>query len=293
MPSDYLCNLIIPGAAKSGTSSLHEYLGKHPEISMSSNKEPHHFCRDERYIQGAKKHNELFEQTRGVRYFGESSTGYLPWVLAAERVARDLENPKVIMLLRHPVDRCFSHYRWRYWLGLEKRSFLQALKTDAFGFHPERPKQFGYMAYLEFSQYERQCAIWENAVGAENCLMISSNQLLMNRSCVLTRCFDFLGLPQIASSDASEKFNETASMGRRSPEWATKVMKLVPQGLKSSQTYQGVRNLVLKSVAPTPPLAMTKEELAFIQDALTDDISWFEARFGQSNSALPEFRKIK
>lgn len=36
-------NLFIPGAAKSGTSSLHDYLGLHSEIFMSSVKESHYF----------------------------------------------------------------------------------------------------------------------------------------------------------------------------------------------------------------------------------------------------------
>ena len=197
MPSEYRCNLIVPGAAKSGTSSLHEYLDEHPLISMSSSKEPHHFCRDDLYARGAEPHNSLFDEKSEARYFGESSTGYLPWSAAAERICRDLESPKVIIVLRHPVERCFSHYRWRYRLGLEKRSFLDAVKEDGFGYHPGKPAQFGYMAYLEFSRYSKQCPVWEDAVGTANCLLLSSCDLFDHQEGTLTRCFDFLDLPQI------------------------------------------------------------------------------------------------
>lgn len=156
MRSDYLCNLIVPGAAKSGTSALHEYLRDHPMITMSEKKEPHHFCIDERYQGGAHAHNQLFKPTKHSRYFGESSTGYLPWPKAAERITRSLNKPKIIFLLRHPVARAFSHYRWRVRLGLEKRTLLDALDADGYGYHPHRATAYGWMAYLEFSQYTHQ-----------------------------------------------------------------------------------------------------------------------------------------
>ena len=137
-------------------------------IAMSSSKEPHHFSREARYSEGATAHNKLFENKSDALYFGESSTTYLPSPTAAERIARDFDHPKAIIILRHPVARCFSHYRWRYRLGLEKRSFLEAIKNDGHGFDPEQPTEFGYLAYLELSQYARQCQVWEEALGSMN-----------------------------------------------------------------------------------------------------------------------------
>jgi len=163
-------------------------------IAMSNNKEPHYFCRDARYSEGATAHNKLFEDKSDALYFGESSRGYLPWPTATERIARDLHRPKAIIILRHPVARCFSHYRWRYRLGLEKRCFLDAIKNDGFGFDPEQPTEFGYMAYLEFSQYAQQCQVWEEALGFMKCLILASGDLQKHHKRTLNRCFDFLGL---------------------------------------------------------------------------------------------------
>lgn len=222
--SDYLCNLIIPGAAKSGTSSLHEYLGAHPMISMSSKKEPHHFCLDNRYDEGAKVHNALFEKKPNAQYFGESSTGYLPWRKAAERIVRDLDSPQVIMILRHPVARCFSHYRWRYRLGLEKRSFLEAIQRDGFGYDPEKPTKHGYMAYLEFSQYSRHCTAWQDLFGQNNCLFISSEDMLRDQQSTLDCCFEFLGLPSFRAVGRSDKLRETASLARSPSKTVTKLV---------------------------------------------------------------------
>lgn len=283
MASDYLCNLIIPGAAKSGTSSLHEYLAAHPLISMGHSKEPHHFCRDERYVRGGEAHNALFEQSPNFRYYGESSTGYLLWSAAADRVAQDLDSPKVIMVLHHPVICNFSHYRWRYKLSLEKRSFLEAVKQDGFGYHPDKPDRFGYMGYLEFSQYATHCPVWMEALGEENCLLLSSDALLSDTEAALQSCYRFLGLPSIKLETEYHRANETSKIGRRPPKVATRLMRILPNSLKSSWPYQFCRNGLLKVTAPTPPVGMTSEEKAFVERELADDVAWFESRFGNSS----------
>ena len=79
MTAEYLCNLVVPGAAKSGTSSLHEALNKHPEICMSEIKEPHYFCRLGKYAQGSSYHNSLFTAEETAKFFGESSTAPPIW----------------------------------------------------------------------------------------------------------------------------------------------------------------------------------------------------------------------
>jgi len=247
---------------------------------MSSNKEPHHFCIDNRYERGAENHNALFERKPNTRYFGESSTGYLPWPIAAERIARDLDHPKAIMILRHPVERCFSHYRWLYRLGFENRGFLEAVKNDGFGYRPDRPSIFGYMAYLEFSQYSQQCPVWERALGRENCLFLASEDLLRDREKTLTRCFDFLSLPPFELSRGwTENKNETDTLGRHPTRAMTYVGRIVPYWLKLTANYRGLKNRILRAVAPTPPVSMTDEERNFVESTLVNDVEWFEAHF--------------
>jgi len=279
MQSEYICNLVIPGAAKSGTSSLHAYLDAHPMISMSSSKEPHHFSRDARYAEGAQAHNALFKKTTGARFFGESSTTYLPWAPAADRIALHLKHPKAIIILRHPVARCFSHYRWRYRLGLEKRSFWDAIKCDGFGYDPEKTTEFGYMAYLEFSQYSRQCSVWENTIGSESCLFISLEDMLKDRRKTLKRCFDFLGLQMLENIEAIGQLNETGALGRRPSKATTQLARILPDAFKSLPFYKRAKNGILKAVAPQPPAIITSEERAFVEESLAEDIAWFEARF--------------
>jgi hypothetical protein len=71
-----LPNLIIPGAAKSGTTSLHKMLGQHPDIFMSRSKEPHYFSRKQT-PHGLAKYESLFDQSGDCPVRGESSTSYM------------------------------------------------------------------------------------------------------------------------------------------------------------------------------------------------------------------------
>jgi hypothetical protein len=248
-------------------------------ISMSASKEPHHFCRNERYFQGPDAHNRLFERRPEVKYFGESSTGYMPWPEAPERISRELSNPKAIFLLRHPVDRCFSHYRWRYRLGLEKRSFIDAIKADGFGYHPDRPTEFGYMAYLQFSQYSFQCPLWESALGAENCLYVASSDLKDNLTGTLNRCFSFLDIPVVKHELDLEQMNKTDELVRRPSGLMTALAKALPKSLKSHGTYNVFKNSILGITTPTPPACMSSEEEAYLKEALASDIDWYESEF--------------
>ena len=77
-------NLIIVGAAKSGTTSLHHYLDQHDEIFMSKHKEPHFLINKEvgvneipNGINNYKDYLRLFENTKSYKYRGESSVMYL------------------------------------------------------------------------------------------------------------------------------------------------------------------------------------------------------------------------
>ena len=65
----FVPDFIIPGFAKSGTSSLHEYLNQHPSIKMSTIKEPHNYSNMKRYEQRLDLFSEFSYQT----IFGEIS----------------------------------------------------------------------------------------------------------------------------------------------------------------------------------------------------------------------------
>lgn len=129
-------NLFIIGAMKSGTTSLHHYLGAHPEIFMCEPKEPGYFVEELALQKGEQWYLSLFSQARDEPILGESSTHYtkLPaYKGVPERIARFNEDARFIYVMRDPVERAISHYwhnvrnlRWE----AERRDMLTAMRRD-------------------------------------------------------------------------------------------------------------------------------------------------------------------
>lgn len=199
--SAYKCNLVLAGFGKSGTSSLHEYLGLHPQIVMSTVKEPHYFSVDKQWRLGPSYHNSLFalDGKQNVRYFGEASTTYSNSQTALSRIKNELSDPRIFLILRNPVERAISHYRWIYALGLENRPILEAFGDDGFGFDPNQSWEGNYKSYLQFSSYSKIVPEWQKVFGAENVLLLFTDELAQDPSVVVSKCFDFLGLESIGN----------------------------------------------------------------------------------------------
>ncbi len=274
MSEIYRCNLVMPGAAKSGTSSLHELLDQHPDIEMSSKKEPHHFSRRERFEAGAAAHNALFEGGGEPLYCGESSTSYMISEAAIARIRESLVDPKIIILLRDPVERTFSHYRWRYTLGLEDREFLDALREDGYAYDPEQTHGYGYRSYLQFSRYGTYVPKWVSAFGEDNVLIVSTQSLKSDPAATFAKCVRFLDLSD-TGFQREIKANVTETLTRRSFGPASLVARFVPRQLKGA-AYGRLRNAMAKRI---PKRTLRREllsgERAFLEEELAEDIHFF------------------
>jgi len=140
-----LPNLLIVGAAKSGTTSLHNYLNQHPSVFMCSPKEPHFLISNEigeqripKGVLNIEDYVSLFKGTSSKRYRGESSVMYLSFPeFAIKNIKKYLSNEvKIIIMLRNPVERAYSGYQHvkRYNL-MESLSFENALDTSENRYH--------------------------------------------------------------------------------------------------------------------------------------------------------------
>lgn len=191
-------NLIIPGAAKSGTSSLHEYLNLHPDIEMSRRKEPHYFTIESRYKEGFSYYDNLFNN-RNASFYGESSTAYFNDDISIERIARDLPDVKLIVILREPISRAISHYLWLVGLKQELRSFRKAMEYSIKNpTNWQNPDAGGnYKAYFECSLYGRRLEKLIKLFGYSKIHVITTKEISENPNETLEGCFDFLGLVPI------------------------------------------------------------------------------------------------
>lgn len=204
-----LPNLFIPGAAKSGTSSLYSYLSQHPEICMSETKETHFFSRDSVFSQGQDYYNTQYLDDPQIKYYGDASTSYLPSVKALTRISKMCFQPKHIVVLRDPFDRIQSHYNWLRSLNIEKRSFKEAVLESSSNFNEDRHIRGAYDNYYEFSCYGKQIQVLHDLFPAEDIHVFEFSDLIADTKAAVNSCFSFLGLENIDDVLILEKKNKT------------------------------------------------------------------------------------
>ena len=164
-----LPNLLIVGAAKSGTTSLHNYLNQHPSVFMCSQKEPHYLINNEigeqripKGVLNIEDYKFLFKGASAMKYRGESSVMYLSFPeFAIKNINKYLsKDVKIIIMLRNPVERAYSGYQHvkRYNL-MESLSFEKALDQSENRYH-KSSNMTPASRYLELGMYFEQVKIF-------------------------------------------------------------------------------------------------------------------------------------
>lgn len=140
-----LPNFLVIGAGRAGTTSLHHYLRQHPDVFLPEVKSPSHFfCRgrpepEDPYLRTVTRnyfvpdpgdYEALFDGVRAERAVGEVSPVYLASVHVAARIAERLAAPRLIAILRHPVDRVYARFVGRVRDGLERRDGFAAVVAE-------------------------------------------------------------------------------------------------------------------------------------------------------------------
>ena len=123
-------DFIIAGTQKGGTTALYEYFRLHQNICMADKKELHFFDED-RYFEkknpNYSKYHRYFSPNEHSQIIGEATPIYMYWNKSIERI--HVYNPKIklIIILRNPIDRAFSHWNMERDKGRESRTFLKAI----------------------------------------------------------------------------------------------------------------------------------------------------------------------
>jgi hypothetical protein len=189
-----LPGFLIIGAMKSGTSSLHRYLGQHPDVFVSKRKELDFFSY--RYEQGFGWYMRQFRA--GVA--GESSPNYLKlhlWPETAERIHRHLPHARLICVLRNPIDRSLSHYLHGVWRGRTKRPFARAAAGDS--------------NIVMTSRYGWQLGHYLKYFDPDQLLLVTTEQLRADPTGTTGRVLRFIGVDDRAPVDTSQRHNVTSA----------------------------------------------------------------------------------
>src|SRR5690606_36607012 len=124
-------NLLIIGAAKCGTTTLHEELGRHPDIFLAEKKD-FKFFDTSNYEQGWAWYNGFFKKYNDDKFLGKANSEYLFSEKAAHRIKNDLGNQvKLIAIVRDRVKRSFSEFLHQQRYGTPDKSLEYYLEKES------------------------------------------------------------------------------------------------------------------------------------------------------------------
>jgi hypothetical protein len=199
-----LPNLLVIGAMKAGTTSLHYYLSLHPQVFMSHDKEPTFFTVEKNWHRGVSWYSSLFPSDKPVR--GEASPDYSKFPVIAGvpgRVYSVVPDARLIYLVREPVDRIVSHYIDAYSFGRVHKPIDRELAS------------YENHHFVNCSRYYMQLEQYLEYYDADRILVITSEELRKERHATMRGVFEFLGVDPSFSSPEFDRVLYTAEEKRR------------------------------------------------------------------------------
>lgn len=215
-----LPEFLIVGAQRSGSTFLHDCLAAATSAVPSPlQKEVHYF--DNKYYRSLDWYARFFEDVGNkgpeVQTY-EASPYYLFNPAVPERVDAALRDIKILAVLRDPVERAVSHYKWMRQVDLETRSAEEAFRADAGRVHLERDEQYLcnfenplyfdfdhiHYGYIRRSMYHTQIERWRAYLGPSDIRILRSEDLFENTEAVLHSVADFLGLGYTGLEDTEQ-----------------------------------------------------------------------------------------
>jgi hypothetical protein len=194
-----LPNLIIVGGLKCGTTSIHHYLGLHPEIQMSKPKELNFFARELNWDLGLDWYASRFDSRFEVR--GESSPHYtnLPrFEGVAERIGEHCPDARLIYMVRDPIKRILSHWVHATGAGYETREMVPTLSE------PDS-------SYIHRSMYWMQLQPYLERFDRSQIEIVAQEELQAEREETMRKAFGFAGVDESFTSEQFDREWERSS----------------------------------------------------------------------------------
>jgi Sulfotransferase domain len=270
-----LPNLIIIGGLKCGTTSIHHYLGLHPEIQMSKPKELNFFVEELNWDLGLDWYASRFDDRFQVR--GESSPHYtnLPrFDGVAERIHRHCPDARLLYMVRDPIRRILSHWVHATGAGYETGDLVPVLSEPS-------------SSYMNRSRYWLQLQPYLERFDRSQIELVTQEELQGEREETMRRAFRFAGVDEGFTSEQFDREWEKSSAKQGDKyQFMERLIKL--PGLRSfdrnfDRLPESMRWIVEKVVhdPEKPPAPKPK---------LPDDLfETIRGRFGSDVAALQEF----
>ncbi|NOG58405.1 MAG: hypothetical protein HND54_11770 [Bacteroidetes bacterium] len=230
-------NLLIIGAMKSGTTSLHDYLNKHPDVFMSEPKEIHYYATNSKMAK--EEYLELFQSEKKI--VGTSPQSYTKchnkyYKDIPERIYKDTPHVKLIYIVRDPIERYKSH-------------ILESFHCDPIE-DIEYSKSSGN--YIKTSMYGLQLKAYLEFFDLSQIHILSLEDLNAKPLEEMNKLFDFLGIDQMKEAHLFQTKKNTAES------------KNIPRIIKSHFLYRigkRINRRITQKIAERLAFRFFKEQL--------------------------------
>jgi hypothetical protein len=210
-----LPDMVIAGAMKSGTTSLFAYLSQHPDFLASTCKEIRYF--DRYFLRGQAWYRMHFPFAATCRrprlagsrrrVVGEATPSYLVHPHVPRRMAELLPEVQVVVILRNPVERAYSHYQGRLRKSAEEMGFSEVIALEPQRLNGEVQRiledefrdvtRLMSYSYLARGHYAEQLERLFDSIPRERVLVLESSEFYADAAAVCRRVFEFLGIAPI------------------------------------------------------------------------------------------------
>lgn len=265
-------NFFIIGAGRSGTTSFCTYLDQHPEILISNPKETGFFS--ENYHKGWSWYESCFKDKKGVKVCGEGTVNYAKQGLfpnVIPRMLKDLSDIRLIYIVRDPIKRIESDWRYTNIRGYETLPFLDAISQN-------------WIKYVEPSDYLMQIDAYRKYISDDKILVLFFEDLKNNPNEVLKQCFHFLGVDEkfFVEDLSVQNKGDKGFQHSKMTSFLTKVRGLqtikniLPKGV-----WEMIKPLFGRQVL-APEIVWSDELYDQVKDALSENTKKFLLRYGKS-----------
>lgn len=224
---DEKVNLFVVGAMKAGTTSFVDLLSHHPRLYVSPVKEPHFFVDTlpkelyepsrffhlDRYlnesfpeplhitkIENEAQYKKIYSRADNCEYKIDASTAYLHAEESTALIHRYQPEAKIIIILRDPLKRAYSHYKMNLGKGRIKHSFEKIILKDIERYHQGT---LAWYSYLGMSLYQKAIERYKKMFN--HVLVIRFEDLISNQAKVLADVALFLNIEAFYEEELSAK----------------------------------------------------------------------------------------
>ena len=199
---------LICGTQKGGTTALHGYLQRHPQLYLPNQKELHYF--DDEALSWENPDYDIYHQhfakaKSEQQLWGEATPIYMYWNSSPARIWQYNPQIKLIAVLRNPITRAFSHWNMERQRNADSLGLLEAITTETDRCRSALPLQHRVYSYVDRGFYSQQLRRLWSFFPRKQLLVLRQEELQLQPELTLAKVYQHLGVANLPFGGAQQR----------------------------------------------------------------------------------------